>query len=72
MFNYNTKYDMLVNNMSETFNSIITGLRQNPITTMLDEIRGYLMDRWATNRTKIEDYSGFVLPRVKREIERQQ
>ncbi|XP_058733836.1 uncharacterized protein LOC131605506 [Vicia villosa] len=72
MFKYNTKSDVLVNNMSETFNSVILGARQKPIVTMLEEIRGYLMDRWATNRAKIEDYNESVLPRIKKGLERRQ
>ncbi|XP_058760393.1 uncharacterized protein LOC131633723 [Vicia villosa] len=72
MFKYRTKSDVLVNNMSETFNSVILGARQKPIVTMLEEIRGYLMDRWATNRAKIEDYSESVLPRIKKGLERRQ
>ncbi|CAK8562318.1 unnamed protein product [Lathyrus sativus] len=72
MFNYNTKCDMLVNNMLETFNSVIIGLGQKPIVTVLEEIIGYFMDRWANNIIKIEDYSGYLLPRIKKGFERQQ
>ncbi|CAK8573255.1 unnamed protein product [Lathyrus sativus] len=57
MFKYNTKSDVLVNNMSETFSSVIIRPRQKPIVTMMEEIRGYLMDRWTTNRAKIEEYA---------------
>lgn len=41
-FNYNNKCDVLVNNMSETFNSIIIGLRQKPIVIMQEDIRGWI------------------------------
>lgn len=34
-FNYNNKCDLLINNMSEIFNSVIFGPRQKPIGTML-------------------------------------
>ncbi|XP_058776171.1 uncharacterized protein LOC131650482 [Vicia villosa] len=71
-FKYTTKSDVLVNNMSETFNSVIIGPRQKPIVTMMEEIRGYLMDRWATNRAKIEEYGESVLPRIKKVLERRQ
>lgn len=71
-FNYNTKCDVLMNNLTETINSIIIGPRQKPIVTMLEEIRWYLMDIWATNRTKIEDYSGSVLSKIKKVLERRQ
>ncbi|CAK8576604.1 unnamed protein product [Lathyrus sativus] len=39
---------------------------------MLEEIKGNLMERWATNIAKIEDYSEFVLPRIKKVLERRQ
>ncbi|XP_058723858.1 uncharacterized protein LOC131595515 [Vicia villosa] len=39
---------------------------------MLEEIRGYLMDRWARNRAKIEDYNDSILPWIKKIIARRQ
>jgi hypothetical protein len=47
-FTEHSKCDTLVNNMSETFNSVILGPRGKPIVTMLEEIISYLMERWAT------------------------
>ena len=38
--------------MSETFNSVIVDARGKPIITMLEEIRVYLVERWATKRKK--------------------
>ncbi|CAL5200955.1 unnamed protein product [Lathyrus oleraceus] len=70
-FNYNNKCDVLVNNMSETFNSVIIGSTQKPIITMLEDIIGHLMDRWVTNKNKIEAYNGSTLPRIKKVLERQ-
>lgn len=71
-FNYNTKCDVLVNNLTKTINSAMIGPRQKPIVTVLEEIRWYLMDIWETNRTKIEDYSGYVLPKIKKVLKRRQ
>jgi hypothetical protein len=71
-FTFHSKCDVLVNNMSETFNSVIMGPRQKPIVTMLEEIRGYLMERWATNRTKFDNYDGSVLPNIKKKLEKEQ
>jgi len=45
--------DTLVNNMSEAFNSVIVEARSKPIISMMEQIRAYLMDRWATNRSKV-------------------
>lgn len=61
----------MVNNMSEIFNGVIIGPRQKHIVTILEDIRGYLMDRWVTNRNKIEAYNGYVLPIIKKVLERQ-
>ncbi|XP_038712449.1 uncharacterized protein LOC120006466 [Tripterygium wilfordii] len=63
------KCDTLLNNMSETFNSTILKFREKPIATMLDEIKGYFMTRWAENRIKINRYQGNVLPKIKKKLE---
>lgn len=70
-FKYHPKCDVLVNNMSETFNSVIVSPRQKPIVTMIEEIRGYLMDRWEANRRKIAAYPGSVLPKIKKRLEKE-
>ncbi|WVZ17710.1 hypothetical protein V8G54_010692 [Vigna mungo] len=44
--------DTLVNNISEGSNSVILDARGKPIISMLEEIRMYLMNRWASNREK--------------------
>ncbi|KAF7802845.1 Sporozoite surface protein 2 [Senna tora] len=38
---------------SETFNSVIVDFREKPILTMLEAIRGYLMNRWDNCRRNI-------------------
>ncbi|MED6205958.1 hypothetical protein PIB30_022562 [Stylosanthes scabra] len=38
---------------------------------MLEDIRVYLMNRWADNRESIIGYSGDVLPKIKKEIEKE-
>lgn len=68
-FRFDSKCDVLVNNMSETFNSVILGPREKPIVTMFEEIRCYLMERWARNRSKmIELEVGAVLPNIKKKL----
>lgn len=57
--------------MSEAFNSVIVGARQKPIVTMLEDIRIYLMERWATNRQKIASYKGSILPIIKKRLEKE-
>ncbi|XP_027933675.1 uncharacterized protein LOC114189166 [Vigna unguiculata] len=48
--------DTLVNNMSEAFNSVIIDARTKPIVSMLEDIRIYLMKRWAKNRKKVKAF----------------
>ncbi|KEH19605.1 hypothetical protein MTR_8g464800 [Medicago truncatula] len=68
-FRFDSKCDVLVNNMLDTFNSVILGPREKPIVTMFEEIRCYLMERWARNRSKmIELEAGAVLPNNKKKL----
>jgi hypothetical protein len=68
-FTEHSKCDVLVNNMSETFNSVILGPRGKPIVTMLEEIKNYLMERWAKNRDKMSNLQPReVLPNIKKNL----
>ncbi|XP_057747440.1 uncharacterized protein LOC130966639 [Arachis stenosperma] len=69
-FTFNSKCDTLVNNMCESFNGAIVDSREKPIITMLEEIRVYLMSRWAVNRERIKKFNGTILPRIRKKIER--
>lgn len=69
MFSIANKCDVLVNNMSETFNSVILGPRGKPIVTMIEDIRGYLMERWVKNREKFSNLEdGVVLPNINKKL----
>ena len=70
-FTRGPKCDTLVNNMSETFNSVIVEYREHPIEKMLEEIRIYLMTRWAENREKIKTYAEDILPRIKLRLQKE-
>jgi len=50
------KYDMLLNNMSEAFNSVIVDAMSKPIISMLEEICLYIMKRWSKNRSRVQKY----------------
>ncbi|XP_014503221.1 uncharacterized protein LOC106763564 [Vigna radiata var. radiata] len=63
--------DTLVNNMSEAFNSVILHARGKPIITMMEEIRLYLMKRWATNRQKITTSESSLCPKIKNRFEKE-
>lgn len=69
-FSFNPKCDVLVNNMSETFNSVIIGPRTKPIVTMLEELRVYLMERWAENRRKVDLYEKNIMPRIMQKLKK--
>ncbi|XP_014490332.1 uncharacterized protein LOC106753060 [Vigna radiata var. radiata] len=63
--------DTLVNNMSEAFNSVMLHTRSKPIVCMLEDIRLYLMKRWATNRTKSQSLSGEICPKIKTRLNKE-
>ncbi|XP_014496741.1 uncharacterized protein LOC106758320 [Vigna radiata var. radiata] len=58
------KCDTLVNNMTEGFNSVLLSTRSKPIITLLEEIRLYLMQRWAKNRSSIASFTGSICPKI--------
>ena len=63
-FTFTPKCDLLVNNISEGFNSVLVPARAKPIITMLEDIRTYIMQRWAKNRLKIASFQGSVCPKI--------
>ncbi|KAF7841623.1 Sporozoite surface protein 2 [Senna tora] len=67
-FKTTQRCDALLNNMSETFNSVIVDVREKPIVSMIEDIRMYLMEKWNVNITKIERHRGSILPRIKKRL----
>ncbi|KAF7802871.1 uncharacterized protein G2W53_041982 [Senna tora] len=66
------KCDQLLNNMCETFNAVILKAREKPIVTMLDDIKVYLMERWAKNRKDAEKLqSQAVLPKIQKRLDKE-
>ncbi|XP_059670965.1 uncharacterized protein LOC132316509 [Cornus florida] len=53
-FNDNSRCDLLVNNLCETWNDSIGDARDKPLITMLEWIRGYLMYRFQSKREWIQ------------------
>ena len=49
-FTDHSKSDLLVNNLSESFNSYILDARDKPIVTMIEKIRRKLMRRFQLKR----------------------
>ncbi|WVY97490.1 hypothetical protein V8G54_029641 [Vigna mungo] len=63
-FTPRSQSDTLVNNMCEGFNSVLLRIRFKPIITILEDIRVYIMKRWATNRTKMASNQGSICPKI--------
>ncbi|XP_022642548.1 uncharacterized protein LOC111242617 [Vigna radiata var. radiata] len=61
---YWSQCDTLVNNMSEAFNNVLVDSRSKPIISMLEDIRVYIMKRWAANKTKMTQYHASICPKV--------
>ncbi|XP_017410986.1 uncharacterized protein LOC108323135 [Vigna angularis] len=59
-----TQCDTLTNNMLEAFNSVLVNTRTKPIFTMLEEIRLYMMKRWATNRSRAMSFKSSICPKI--------
>jgi len=70
-FNTNVKCDTLVNNVSEAFNSMIVDARSKPIITMLEDIRLYMMNTWASNRLKVNSFEGSICPRIRDRLDKE-
>ncbi|XP_058749010.1 uncharacterized protein LOC131621966 [Vicia villosa] len=69
-FRTTNKCDDVLNNMSESFNSVILDSKGKPLVTMLEEIRTYLVERWAKNRMRFQDVSGNeILPNIRKKLE---
>lgn len=43
--------------MSKSFNSVILDSRVKPLVTMPEEIRTYIMEKWANNRMRFQNIS---------------
>ncbi|XP_017412920.1 uncharacterized protein LOC108324484 [Vigna angularis] len=63
--------DTLDNNISEAFNSVLVHARGKPIITMMEDIRVYLMKRWATNRTKVASMDFTICPKIKKRLQKE-
>ena len=60
-----------MNNMFEGFNSTILDARRKAIISMMEEIRIYLMKRWASNRKKISTFECSICPKNKNRMEKE-
>jgi hypothetical protein len=68
-FNESPKCDLLVNNISEFFNSYILKACDKPILTMLEMIRKQFMRRHQLKRDGISKLKGKLCPRIVEKLE---
>ncbi|KAK4390501.1 hypothetical protein Sango_2113400 [Sesamum angolense] len=71
-FNPWPKYDILLNNLCESFNSSILDAREKPILTMLEWIREYLMTKLQQNRDRAtKKWDGKrICPKIKKLLDK--
>ncbi|XP_058768549.1 uncharacterized protein LOC131642290 [Vicia villosa] len=70
-FRGTNKCNVVVNNLSESFNSVILEARSKPLVTMVEEIRTYCMEKWATNRMRFQKLADDdVLPNIRKKVDR--
>jgi hypothetical protein len=57
-----SKCDVLMNNLSESFNATILVARDKPILTLCEWIRNYLMNRMMTCVAKLDRWEHRMMP----------
>ncbi|KAH9623671.1 hypothetical protein KSS87_000247 [Heliosperma pusillum] len=67
----NTRCDVIVNNMAETFNGYIINARTKHLLDLLEEIRTALMQRLAKKKAEIEKSDSFLCPRIAARLEKE-
>lgn len=63
-FKEDLKYDILLNNMCESFNRIILSTKEQGVLVMLEDIREYLMRRLQSKREFIARWDGKCTPKA--------
>jgi hypothetical protein len=64
----NAKSDALLNNMCECFNNKIIEVRQNPIISLMEDIRLYLIRRFQYNREGILKIQFELCPKIRKKV----
>ncbi|KAL3509677.1 hypothetical protein ACH5RR_029078 [Cinchona calisaya] len=61
--------DILLNNLCESFNSVILEAREKPILGMLENIRMYIMERLRTKREWIRKRTENLCPKIQKKLD---
>ncbi|XP_057442732.1 uncharacterized protein LOC130734375 [Lotus japonicus] len=62
------KCDVIMNNLSESFNAAIILARDKPILTMMEWIRTYVMGRFPKMMEKLNNWTGQIMPKPLKRI----
>ncbi|KAL4295530.1 hypothetical protein GQ457_12G008710 [Hibiscus cannabinus] len=68
-FSTRCKSDMLLNNLSESFNKMILESRDKPILTMMEMIRSKIMTRIVSKKEQAEKINGLLCPKIQKKLE---
>ena len=69
-FIFKPRTNLLVNNLSESFNSYIIDVRDKPLVAMMEIIRRKLMKRFQLKREGMMKYEGPICPRIQQKLEK--
>ncbi len=70
-FSYYSKCDVLMNNLSESFNATILVARDKPFLTMCEWIRNYLMNRMSACRVKLDKWQHNIMPMPRKRLDKE-
>ncbi|KAK8604215.1 hypothetical protein V6N13_099164 [Hibiscus sabdariffa] len=68
-FSCNSKCDMLLNNLCESFNKFILDARDKPIITMLEIIRTKIMKWIAKKKVEADKWSTILCPKIQKKLD---
>ncbi|KAG8502941.1 hypothetical protein CXB51_000733 [Gossypium anomalum] len=68
-FSIRSHSDMLVNNLSESFNKMILEARGKPILTMMETIRTKIMLLIVKKKEEAEKWKGMLCPKIKKKVD---
>ena len=69
-FSTNSKCDIVVNNLCESFNRSILEARDKLIITMIEWIRRHLINRIQVKKQGMERYEGHICPTIQDKLEK--
>ncbi|KAK5832802.1 hypothetical protein PVK06_016605 [Gossypium arboreum] len=68
-FSIRSHSDMLVNNLSESFNKMIVEAREKPILTMMETIRTKIMLLIIKKKEEADKWKGMLCPKIKKKLD---